>query len=608
VVLLCGAGMLFASGLRDQSSHAADPVLYGVEITETGTAAVDAALRDSATLLTLKDAPVGGFALVARARNDIERMRTVLNSYGHYRARVAASIEGLPLDDPALPARLDALPAAQEAHVVLRPEPGPVFHLRRIALRGDAPADARARMKLDEGAPAIAADVLAAGSRLQGSLRDDGFALARVDVPVVSLDDPAEALDLVYPVSTGPRVDLGRISFEGLEGVHEGYALRRLGLTPGERFSPARLAAARQNLADSPAFASVRVDPGETLDPDGRLPVRVVVSERARRAVTLGALYSTDQGASLNASWTHRNLFGNAEQLVLSAAITQLGGSATTGLGYNVGATLKIPDWLLPDQTLSFSATALREYLRAYDRDGVIVGTAVARKLTPDLTVSVGLTAIQEKVAQEGVSRDYTLLQLPIGATFDSTGSLLDPVHGYRAAVTITPTISLGGARESQFVIAQLSGSTYLDVGATPGRSIVALRALLGTTQGASVFDLPPDQRFYAGGSSTVRGFRFQSIGPQFISGRPTGGSTIGAGSVEMRQRFGESWGAVAFVDAGQVSTNSLPFSGGAKIGAGVGARYYTGIGPIRLDAAIPVNKTGKGDAFELYIGLGQAF
>jgi len=334
----------------------------------------------------------------------------------------------------------------------------------------------------------------------------------------------------------------------------------------------------------------------------------VRVSERTRRAVTLGALYSTDQGASLNASWTHRNLFGNAEQLTASAAITQLGGSATRGIGYNVGVTLKIPDWLQPDQTLSFSATALREYLRAYERDGVIVGTAVARRLSPDLAVSVGLTAIQEQVGQEGVTRDYTLLQLPLTATWDNTGSLLDPVRGWRAGASITPTMSLGGRREAQFVVAQLSASTYLDLGNTPGRSVVAVRGLLGTTQGASVFDLPPDQRFYAGGSATVRGFRFQSIGPQFRSGRPTGGSAIGTASLEMRQRFGESWGAVAFVDAGQVATGALPFSGGAKVGAGVGARYYTAIGPIRLDAAVPVNKTGKGDAFELYIGLGQAF
>ena len=605
---MAAASVLLATALTGPISRAADPVAYAVEITPTGTAAIDAALADAATLLTLKEAPVGSFALLARTRNDIARMVTVLNSFGNYRARVVAGIDGLPLDDPTLPTRLDALPAAREARVVLRPEPGPVFHLRRIQLRGAAPADARARMQLAEGAPAIAADVLAASTRLQSALRNDGYALARVEQPMATLDDAAQALDLVYPVTTGPRVDLGEVRIEGLERVNQAYAVRRLRLIPGERFSPERLAVARQNLADSPAFASVRVDPSETLDAQGRIPVLVRVSERTRRAVTLGALYSTDQGASLNAAWTHRNLFGNAEQLTVSAAITQLGGSATTGLGYNVGVTLKIPDWLQPDQTLSFNATALREYLRAYDRDGVIVGAAVARRLSPDLTVSAGVTAIQEKVGQEGVTRDYTLLQLPLTATWDSTGSLLNPVRGFRASAGVTPTISLGGAREAQFVIAQLSASTYLDVGATPGHSVVALRGLLGTTQGASVFDLPPDQRFYAGGSATVRGFRFQSIGPQFRSGRPTGGSTVGAASIEMRQRFGESWGAVAFVDAGQVGTSSLPFSGGAKVGAGVGARYYTAIGPIRLDAAVPVNKTGKGDAFELYIGLGQAF
>ena len=152
----------------------------------------------------------------------------------------------------------------------------------------------------------------------------------------------------------------------------------------------------------------------------------------------------------------------------------------------------------------------------------------------------------------------------------------------------------------------QVQGSTYLNLGA-PGRSILALRGLVGTVQGASTFALPPDQRFYAGGSGTVRGYKYQSVGPQFADRRPTGGTSITAATVEFRQRIGESFGAVAFVDAGQVSNSSAGF-GSLRAGAGVGARYYTAIGPIRLDVAVPLNKRNGDDAFEAYIGIGQAF
>ncbi len=137
---------------------------------------------------------------------------------------------------------------------------------------------------------------------------------------------------------------------------------------------------------------------------------------------------------------------------------------------------------------------------------------------------------------------------------------------------------------------------------------MIAVRGLVGTIQGATTFQVPPDQRLYAGGSATVRGYRFQSVGPQFADHRPIGGTSVAAGTVEFRQRFGESFGAVAFIDAGQVGTSSAPFSGKLFEGVGVGARYYTPIGPIRIDIAVPLDKRRKDDFLEAYIGLGQAF
>jgi translocation and assembly module TamA len=189
---------------------------------------------------------------------------------------------------------------------------------------------------------------------------------------------------------------------------------------------------------------------------------------------------------------------------------------------------------------------------------------------------------------------------------YDSTTNLLNPTSGVRAMLSVTPTQSLGKP-DATFFITQLSGSTYLDL-LSDGRSVLALRGLVGQVSGTGVFGLPPDQRFYAGGSGTVRGYRYQSIGPQFADEKPTGGTAISAGSVEFRQRILGNYGVVGFVDAGQVSNTGAPFTQSWRIGAGVGARYYTSIGPIRLDVAVPLNKEPGGDSFELYIGIGQAF
>jgi translocation and assembly module TamA len=153
----------------------------------------------------------------------------------------------------------------------------------------------------------------------------------------------------------------------------------------------------------------------------------------------------------------------------------------------------------------------------------------------------------------------------------------------------------------------QASGSTYFDLGSA-GRSVVALRALAGSILGGSNLELPPDQRLYAGGSTTVRGFAYQSIGPQFADGNPMGAKSVDAATVEFRQRIGEDWGGAAFVDAGQASAGGAPFSGDLRAGAGLGARYYTPLGAVRADIAVPLNRIKGGDAFEIYIGLGQAF
>ena len=170
----------------------------------------------------------------------------------------------------------------------------------------------------------------------------------------------------------------------------------------------------------------------------------------------------------------------------------------------------------------------------------------------------------------------------------------------------LTPTESFGRPNAT-FVIAQLSGSTYFDLSGD-GRTVLAMRALVGhACEGASTFAVPADQRFYAGGSGTVRGFLYQSVGPQFPDGVPIGGTAIDAGSVELRQRIGGHYGAVAFVDAGQVS-DGAPFTGTPQVGVGVGARYYTSFGPLRLDFAVPVTNQPHAGNFELYIGIGQAF
>ncbi len=587
--------------------RAADPQPYTVSIAPTRIAALDGAVHDASTLISLRDtAPVGPFALVARARDDHTRFIAALHSFGYYDGQVAITVAGHPLDDPDLPRLLAETPAATKVAVEVALTPGPLFHLGAVTLQGDVPPDARAALKLATGQPAVAADVLAARGRLLSALRNGGHALAKVDEPVATLHEASRTLDVAFAADPGPRVDLGPIAITGNKRTNEAYLRRRLLIHQGEQFDPRAIEKARQDLVATGLFSTVQITPPAGLDAQGQLPMQVAVQELPLHVVSLGAAYSTDLGISLNASWSDRNLFGNGENLTLSAAATELGGTAALQPGYNVGATLTFPDWLQRGQALTLHALAMQQYLIAYNQTAAIIGADVVRSLTPELTGSVGIAGEQESIQQEGVTRGYTLLQLPLSLKFDNTHDLLNPTHGVRAAALLTPTESFGQGN-SNFLIAQVSASTYLDMFGD-GRTVLALRGLVGSVQGATTFAVPADQRFYAGGSGTVRGFLFQSVGPQFPDGVPIGGNAIDAGSVELRQRFGASYGAVVFVDAGQVSTSSAPFTGTPQVGVGVGARYYTSFGPLRADFAVPVTNQPHAGNFEVYIGIGQAF
>jgi translocation and assembly module TamA len=599
----------------DSSSQAANTQPYDVTIGPTNNPALEHALKDASQLQSLKEkAPVGPFALILRAKGDVERFDTVLHSFGYYDGQVSIAIDGHSLDDPSLAQTLSALPGGKSAAVKITVKNGPLYHLGRITIDGEVPPDAAAKLGLAEGQPAVASDVLAAGARLLTAMREDGYALATVDAPDATQHPQHHTIDVTFKAAEGRRAVIGAIDFRGLSGVNEEFVRRRLLVHPGQLYQPSKVDAARQDLAAIGVFSSVSVRAGTSIAPDGSIPLTYSFQERPAHAVGVTGAFSTDLGGSLTTTWSDRNLFGNAEQLNLSAAGTGLGGSAVRGLGYDISAQFLKPDFLQRDQTLEFDAAALKQDLQAYNQQAVSLGGSVRRKLSSLWTVSVGLSGEQETIEQENVTRGYTLLAIPVTAKYDSTGlvnPLTDPTHGNRVSFTVTPTLSLSG-KTSTFVILQASGSTYFDVGhfwfGTNGRSVLALRGLVGSVEGAGQFELPPDQRFYGGGSATVRGFKYQSIGPLFPDNNPIGGTAIDAGTVEFRQRLFGNFGVAGFADAGQVSAGNMPFGGTLRVGMGVGLRYYTPIGPVRLDVAVPLNRPPGGDKFEVYLGLGQAF
>ena len=626
-------------------AQAADPQPYHVDMASVGDGNMDATLKATSDLLTLRGtAPVSPFGLIARARSDVDRLTTALQSFGYYQCAVTIKVNGTLLSNPGLAETLTALPKGSEAQVAVSFALGTLYHLGSIDIDGDLPDGVRSTLGLTTGEPAVASAVLAGGARLQTALQERGYAFAKVDPPVAYEAASAPVLDLRFHVTVGSKANIGEVRIDGLQRVHESLLRARLLLHTGDPYSPSAIEKARHDLLGLGVFSQVSLQIGSALDDTGGVPVTFKVRERSRHAITLGAAYSSDLGGSATVTWTDRNVFGNAEQLTVKASADDLGGSDTTGVGYNTSATYVMQDFGRRDQSLQFAVGALKQSLQAYDQTARTTGVTLIRKISPSWTASVGGTTTDEQVIQNLNTYNYTLLAVPLNVSFDSTrlaSPLDDPHRGIRASLTVTPTLALGHPNAT-FVISQLKTSGYFDLDHLlpigPGRTVLAASALAGVAQGAGETSLPPDQRFYAGGSGTIRGFAYQSVGPKFSEGPeenlPIGGTSIQAASLELRQRFGANFGAAIFVDAGRVSADlravpreavgtALPGKGpagimvlseGLRIGTGAGVRYYTPIGPIRLDVAVPVNadandrKVPGYGSFQVYIGLGQAF
>jgi translocation and assembly module TamA len=628
IIFLVG-GLWFAG-----SARAADPQAYKVEFTSVGYDGIDQTVKATSDLVSLRSsAPVSPFGLIARARSDTDRLKTALESFGYYESRVIIDINGVPLTDPGLGDALTALPKGSTARVAISFMLGTLYHLRRIDIDGEVPPPINARdtLGLNTGQPAVASMVLAGGARLLAVLQEQGYAFAQVDAPIAYEAADAPVLDLNFHVAAGRKVNIGDIHVEGLQRVHESLVRRRLLLRSGDLYKPSAIEAARRDLLGMNVFGQVSVLVGSKADESGGVPVTFKMRERLRHAISVSAAYSSDLGGSGGVTWTDRNVFGNAEQLSFAASVINLGGSDTTGTGYDTSVKYLIPNFLHRDQSLQFAVSALKQQLQAYDQKAQTARVTLSRKLSSIWTVSAGLSTTDETILQvinakltppsttfvpdPPVTFNYTLLAVPFKVIYDSTNlptPLEDPRHGFRGSLSLTPTLAIGHPNAT-FLISVLSLASYFDLNnllpVDSGRSVLAARALAGLAQGAGELSLPPDQRFYAGGTSTVRGYAYQLVGPTFPHlANPSGGTAITTAGVEFRQRLYTNWGVVGFVDAGQVSTSLKPLHSDVRIGTGAGARYYTPIGPIRLDIAVPVGRRPGEDSFEVYIGLGQAF
>lgn len=607
--LILALGLLLAPPLAAQEQQG---IPYATTIAPSGVEGLDSALTDASRLRRLaEEAPVDGFGLVARALAEPRLLDDVFRSEGYWAADATVLVDGQPATTPGLAERLAARPAGAPVPVEVRPAPGPRYTLRRIALRAQSPAEAQdvaalgAPQGLAQGDPARSAPVLDAESDLIDRLRRAGHPLAAVVDREVVVDHEAQAMDVTWVLAPGPAARFAPPLIAGDSAVNPALTARVASRLTGQPYSPAAQERTRRELMALGAFDSVRVRAAQRLDETGALPVTYTLADRPRNAAGFNLSYETNYGPSGSVYYERRNAFGNAERLRLEATVSRLGaGGGTEDVNSRIAANLRRPGLIDGRTTLVAEVAAVRERLEAYDRDAIVASTLLERPFGERWVLQTGPSLETGRIGRDGNWQEFHLAGWVLGARYDGTDNLLDPRSGIRASIVATPYADVleGGG----FIRALGTLRTYYDF-TSDGGSVVALRGTLGSLVGADRA-VPLDKRFYAGGGGSVRGYSYQSIGPRDARNRPDGGSSLVEASAELRQRVRGNLGMVAFVDAGSVGQTETPSFSDVRLGAGVGVRYATAIGPVRLDVAVPLNKQ-EGDAgYGIYVGLGQAF
>ncbi len=587
-----------------------DPLDYTITL-DTGEA--DRALRKSlertSLLLAEEDDPVSGdLGLVIKARDDRDRLIATLYENALYGGVVSVTIDGQDIDS--LPPN-PSFDRSRPVPVSITIQPGATFTLGEVRLEGDAARLDPAEFDLVRGEKAGSLTILRATEAMALKLKEEGRPLTEVTRRDVVADHETQTIDLTIAVEAGPVAPLGAVTVKGGRSVNSDFIAYYSRLRPGQTYSPEQLRKAGERLRTLGVFSSVTVNEAEGLEADGSLPIGIVVSEGKHRYFGVGASYSSVDGGGIEGYWGHRNLFGQAESLRIEGSVRGLGElenvSDVSSLDYTAGITFIKPGAFVPSGTLEASIKGSTLETDYYDAATVTGKVSYAYELTDFDTVNAGVSLAYDSIDDAfGDDNEYLTFGVPMGYVRDTRDNRLHATEGHYGTVTLTPSYDFFG--QTFFTSLEGSISAYLGFG-EEDRFVLAGRLSAGSlVGGGDLSAIPATRRFFSGGGGSVRGYAFQEITPYNAADEGTGGRSYVTANLEARINVTDTIGIVPFLDIGTVADNTVPDFNDIKMGAGVGLRYMTPFGPLRLDVAVPLDPYDGGSRYAIYAGIGQSF
>ncbi len=597
-----------------------DPLPYTVTMNVVGTGnGVERQIRNASSLWTDRETPASGVGgLVSKARGDYRRLLAALYAAGYYGPVISIRAAGQEVSDLTLD--VDLRPPVP---VVIDVRTGPRFDFGVARIVNEPPegddvddeVETPASIGFRTGEPALSGVINQASAVSVERWRQLAHAKAREAGREVIAEHPSSTLDATVTIDPDRAATYGPTRVTGSRRTDPGFIAYMADLEEGAPFDPDDIDAAQRRLTSLQIFRSLRFEEAEAIEPDGSLPITVRVEDRRPRTIGVGATLSTIDGVGVSAFWVHRNLMGRAEQLRFDVGVDGLGGSLNPDdYDYNLGVTFTRPGVFNPDTNFVTSLVGQRVDFDTYRERSITAAAGFSRTFGDRLTGSIFAEISRARYEDDFGVRHFTIFGLVGTGQYDRRDDPLDATRGYYLAASATPFYEAEYGNPA--LQATLEGRVYRGFG-EERRVVLAARAKLGSFLGPDVAESPPDMLFFAGGGGSVRGYPYRSIGVDTIDTPDdedfetfvVGGAGLFETSAEIRYRIGERYGAVGFVDTGFVTENpGLSGEHTFKTGAGLGFRYYTGIGILRFDVATPLQPDEDDSAVALYIGIGQAF
>jgi translocation and assembly module TamA len=570
--------------------------ITGLDAIEAGDEIMEQ-FRGLSTLQEYRGEPANAAQIDRRAQADGELLEQILRSHGYYNARVFARVS-TSVDNRFL--------------VRIRVRPGQLYTFSEVRLPGleEAPeadrAALRAAFDVEPQQAVDAASVEVARAALEAKLGLRGYAFAEVGEPDVLIDHESRTAVLTLAVRPNGVRRFGSIIVEGDRppfGANHVDTIARF--RRGDQYRADRIDDLRQALVQTGLVSTVNIR--AVPEPDSDLVDLHVRMEPAPVHTIAGeAGYGTGEGFRIEGSWTHRNL------IVPEGAVTLRGVLGTRE--QTLSGTLRQSNWHERDQTLNGQVAVSHVDRPGFEARTAAITGGIERQSNiiwqKKWTWSAGAELLASDETDVDVAtgtirrRTFFIGAVPLYLGYDGSDDLLDPHTGFRLSMRVSPEASLQSG-SFFYTRAQFDGSIYRPVS---DRIVLAARTRLGTIVGADRDRIAPSRRFYAGGGGSVRGYGYQAIGPRDpVFDDPIGGRSLAEFSIEARVRFG-NFGIVPFLDAGNISTSALPQFDHLQVGAGLGVRYYSSFGPIRIDVGTPLNRRPGDPRIAVYVSLGQAF